>query len=96
MGNSWADAISGTDEGAYTAAYDHTGYWQILKSFIAQYQAGATTTAGMFPTNGAIAQGTFWHHTLLAAGTCPGDSMGPPSGVSTVEDRVTVSSDVPC
>ena len=53
---------------AYTEDYDHTGYWQLLPAFIEAYKSGATTTSTMYPTNGAIAQGTFWHHTLLAPG----------------------------
>jgi glucan endo-1,3-alpha-glucosidase len=68
MGNSWPEPISGTNIGAYTADYDHTGYWQILPAFVKAYKSGATTTAAMFPTNGAAAQGTFWHHTLLSYG----------------------------
>jgi glucan endo-1,3-alpha-glucosidase len=68
MGNSWPEPIVGTPIPGYSSAYDHTGYWQILPSFIKAFKAGATTTSTMYPTNGAIAQGTFWHHTLLAAG----------------------------
>jgi glucan endo-1,3-alpha-glucosidase len=68
MGNSWPEPIAGTAIVGYTQNYDHTGYWQILPAFIKAYKSGATTTSTMYPTNGAIAQGTFWHHTLLAAG----------------------------
>ncbi len=68
MGNSWPEPIEGTPIVAYTQDYDHTGYWQILPSFIKAWKSGATTTATMYPTNGAATQGTFWHHTLLAAG----------------------------
>jgi glucan endo-1,3-alpha-glucosidase len=74
MGNSWIEAIVGTPIVNYSQPYDHTGYWQILPAFINAYHTGATTTDTMYPTNGADAQGTFWHHTLLAAGV---------SGVST-------------
>ena len=90
MGNSWPEPISGTNIGAYTTAYDHTGYQQVLPAFIKAYKAGATTTSTMYPTNGAIAQGVFWHHTLLAAGDCSSDSLGKPTGANTVEDKVTV------
>jgi len=89
MGNSWPEPIAGTGIDAYTNAYDHTAYWQLLPAFIQAWKAGATDTNTMYPTNGAIVQGAFWHHTLLAAGTCPDDSLGPPQGVDTVEDRVT-------
>ena len=68
MDNSWPEPISGTSIVGYTQNYDHTGYWQILPAFIKAYKAGVTTTSTMYPTNGAVAQGTFWHHTLLAAG----------------------------
>ncbi len=91
MGNSWPEPISGTTIGAYTTAYDHTGYWQILKSFINVFKSGATTTSTMYPTNGATAQGTFWHHTLTLNGDCSSDSLGKPTGYTTVEDKVTVS-----
>lgn len=70
MGNIWPEPIDGTNIGAYSLTYDHTGYWQILPAFIEAWKAGATTTATMFPTNGHTAQGTFWHHTLLADGVC--------------------------
>lgn len=68
MGNIWPEPIAGTAISAYSLPYDHTGYWQILPAFIKAWKAGETNTDEMFPTNGAQAQGTFWHHTLLAAG----------------------------
>ncbi|RDL30183.1 Uncharacterized protein BP5553_10461 [Venustampulla echinocandica] len=89
MGNIWPEPIAGSAIVGYTKDYDHTGYWQLLPAFFKAYKAGATTTSTMYPTNGAVAQGTFWHHTLLAAGTCPGDYLGPPGGVNTAEDQVT-------
>jgi glucan endo-1,3-alpha-glucosidase len=92
MGNSWPEPIDGSDIGSYTAGYDHTGYWQILPAFIKAYKAGATTTDTMFPTNGAKAQGTVWHHTLLTSADCSADPIGKPQGANTIEDKVTVSS----
>ncbi|CZR55176.1 related to mutanase (glucan endo-1,3-alpha-glucosidase) [Phialocephala subalpina] len=89
MGNSWPEPIAGTVEGAYTDSYDHTGYQQILPAFIKAFKAGATNTDTMFPTNGANAQGVFWHHTLLANADCSADGLGKPSGIETVEDKVT-------
>jgi len=89
MGNSWPEPIEGTPIPGYTSDYDHTAYSQILPSFLTAWKSGATDTSSMYPTNGAEVQGTFWHHTLLAAGTCPDDSLGPPQGVDTVEDKVT-------
>jgi len=68
MGNSWPEPLIGSNIGTYTDAYDHTGYYQILPAFIKSYKAGASSTFGMVPTNGALAQGTFWHHTLLTSG----------------------------
>jgi len=68
MGNSWPEPIAGSNIGAYTDGYDHTGYKEILPAFIRAYKSGATTTNGMVPTNGAAVQGTFWHHTLLTTG----------------------------
>lgn len=91
MGNSWPEPISGTDEGAYTVDYDHTGYQEILPAFITAYKSGASNTDTMYPTNSKSAQGVFWHHTLLVGGDCSADSMGKPSGIENAEDTVTVS-----
>ncbi|KAG9248917.1 glycoside hydrolase [Calycina marina] len=88
MGLSWPEPISGTTIGSYTNGYDHTGYNQILPAFIKAFKAGATNTDSMVPTNGAAAQGTFWHHTLVTAAGCS-DYLGPPQGANTAEDRVT-------
>jgi glucan endo-1,3-alpha-glucosidase len=90
MGNSWPEPLGGSNIGTYTFGYDHTAYKEILPSFFAAWKRGDTTTAGMGPTNGKRAQGSFWHHTLLAAGSCTSDGLGKPAGVATVEDRVTV------
>ena len=68
MGNIWTESIEGTPIVDYSIPYDHTGYWNILPAFIKAYKSGATATSTMYPTNGAAAQGCFWHHTLLAAG----------------------------
>ncbi|KAJ8066568.1 hypothetical protein OCU04_005620 [Sclerotinia nivalis] len=93
MGNSWPEPLvsNSTPEALSSIAYDHTGYWQILQSFIAVWKSGARSTASMVPTNGKDAQGTFWHHTLLKDGDCSSDSLGlgKPEGVDGVEDSVT-------
>ncbi|KAI9648601.1 hypothetical protein NHQ30_003238 [Ciborinia camelliae] len=93
MGNSWPEPLvnNGTPEALSSLAYDHTGYWQILASFIRAWKSGARDTAKMVPTSGKDAQGTFWHHTLLKDADCGGDVLGlrKPDGVQGVEDRVT-------
>ncbi|KAM3086493.1 hypothetical protein ACMFMG_000626 [Clarireedia jacksonii] len=93
MGTVWSETlVSNTSAMALSSLqYDHTGYWQVLGSFIKEWKAGATTTASMYPTNGAKAQGTFWHHTLLKNGDCSSDSLGlpKPDGWEHVEDKVT-------
>ncbi|PQE28029.1 glucan endo-1,3-alpha-glucosidase agn1 protein [Rutstroemia sp. NJR-2017a WRK4] len=93
MGNVWWETlVSNTSAMALSSlSYDHTGYWQILGSFIKEWKAGATSTASMYPTNGAKAQGTFWHHTLLKNADCSSDSLGlpKPDGWQHVEDKVT-------
>lgn len=93
MGNSWPEPL-GSDTSPislYSKDYDHTGYWQILQSFIKVWKAGDTDTTNMVPTNGKAAQGTFWHHTLLKNGDCSGDilGLGKPTGWQGVEDIVT-------
>jgi glucan endo-1,3-alpha-glucosidase len=76
MGNIWPETLTTAPEiAALTKDYDHTGYWQILKSFIKQWKAGDTTTANMYPTNGKRIQGTFWHHTLTMAADCSADPL---------------------
>ncbi|TGO33228.1 hypothetical protein BHYA_0259g00100 [Botrytis hyacinthi] len=93
MGNTWREPLVSdtTPEALSSIAYDHTGYWQILKSFIKVWKEGKTSTQTMYPTNGKDAQGTFWHHTLLKNGDCSGDSLGlgKPVGIGGVEDSVT-------
>ena len=91
MGYSWNEPIEGDPEiVAYTKDYDHTGYWQILKPFIRSWKAGHTNGKQMFPTTGLAAQGTFWHHTLLASGDCSQDPIPKPEGQGNLEDNVTV------
>ncbi|KAK6612145.1 mutanase [Botrytis cinerea] len=93
MGNTWPEPLvsNSTPEALSSIEYDHTGYWQILKSFIRAWKDGKTSTATMYPTNGKDAQGTFWHHTLLKNGDCSSDSLGlkKPDGIEGVEDSVT-------
>ena len=89
MGNAWPEAMTNTPFPAYTSAYDHTGYQQILPAFIHAFKSGATTTNTMFPTNGKTVQGVFWHHTLLAGADCGADPLGKPAGADIVEDKVT-------
>ncbi|TGO43939.1 hypothetical protein BCON_0701g00020 [Botryotinia convoluta] len=93
MGNTWREPLVSdtTPEALSSIAYDHTGYWQILKSFIKVWKARKTSTETMYPTNGKDAQGTFWHHTLLKNGDCSADSLGlgKPVGIGGVEDSVT-------
>ncbi|TGO07069.1 hypothetical protein BTUL_0337g00080 [Botrytis tulipae] len=93
MGNTWREPLVSdtTPEALSSIAYDHTGYWQILKSFIKVWKEGKTSAQTMYPTNGKDAQGTFWHHTLLKNGDCSGDSLGlgKPVGIGGVEDSVT-------
>ena len=95
MGNSWVEPICDAKEiCAYTQEYDHRGYWQVLPSFIQAWKRGDRTTANMFPTTpGMVAQGVFWHHTLLINGNCAPDIFGlrKPEGVENAEDSVTVS-----
>ena len=91
MGNIWPEPIAGSTIPAYTDGYDHTGYWQVLAPFIKAFKRGDTDTSSIFPTNGKVAQGVFWHHTLLTSGDCSSDGMGKPSGLQNAEDEVTVS-----
>lgn len=95
MGNTWLDPINGSLQVDYSQPYPHTGYLQILPSFIKAYKNGSSDTSKMYPTNGANAQGTFWHHTLLKDGNCYVDGskdsygLSKPDGADGVEDKVT-------
>jgi len=73
-----------------TDDYDHTGYWQILPSFIDAWKDGDTSTVNMYPTNGKVVQGTFWHHTLTVGGSCTDDSIVKSRDIQTAaEDAVS-------
>ncbi|CAI6335400.1 unnamed protein product [Periconia digitata] len=90
MGKLWPEPM--TDAAAikkYVDGYDHTGYWQILPSFIQAYKRGDKDTKNMVPTNGKSVQGTFWHHTLTVGGNCGSDPIKKPSTASAAEDAVT-------
>ena len=93
MGNNWPENVDGAGNiPYYSDGFDHTGYWQILASFIQAWQRGDTSTANMYPTNGAAAQGTFWHHPLLVGADCSADPLPKPASIaSTAEDIITVS-----
>ncbi|KAF7557835.1 hypothetical protein G7Z17_g353 [Cylindrodendrum hubeiense] len=88
MGNFWPEVITGDAIPAYTDGYNHTGYWEILPSFIQAWKRGDTTTANMVPTNGATAQGVFWHHTLLTTADCSSDQIGKPAGIENASNAV--------
>ena len=89
MGNSWPEPIAGTDIAAYTANFPHTAYWEILPAFVKAWKAGASSTAGMVPTNNQAAQGAFWHHPLLTTSDCSADPVGEPQGLDDAQDLVT-------
>lgn len=90
MGNIWSEANGGDVIPAYTDGYNHTAYWEILPSFIQAWKRGDTTTKNMVPTNGATAQGVFWHHTLLTTADCSSDTIGKPAGIENANNVVTV------
>jgi glucan endo-1,3-alpha-glucosidase len=76
MGNIWPEPMSEAPKiQALVQGFDHTGYWQILPSFIKVWKAGDRTTANMLPTNGKTVQGAFWHHTLTVGADCSADEL---------------------
>ncbi|KPM35510.1 hypothetical protein AK830_g11060 [Neonectria ditissima] len=89
VGNIWPEAMDGDAIPAYTDGYNHTGYWEVLPSFIKAWKRGDTSTEGMVPTNGAAAQGVFWHHTLLTTSDCSSDGLGKPAGIENINNVVT-------
>jgi glucan endo-1,3-alpha-glucosidase len=89
MGNLWPEPLSTAPAiRAYVDGYDHTGYQQILPSFIKAWKNGDKTTANMVPTNGKPIQGVFWHHTLTVGATC-NDPLGKPRDIDNAEDAVS-------
>ncbi|KAF1963744.1 hypothetical protein CC80DRAFT_12420 [Byssothecium circinans] len=90
MGNIWPEPMASADAiHKYVDGYDHKGYWQILPAFIRAWKAGETTTANMVPTNGEVAQGAFWHHTLTVGADCSADALGAPRNRGSAEDVVS-------
>jgi glucan endo-1,3-alpha-glucosidase len=74
MGNVWPEPMTNSPTiRALVNGYDHTGYWQVLESFIKAWKRGDKSTKNMVPTNGKDIQGTFWHHTLTVEATCGGN-----------------------
>jgi glucan endo-1,3-alpha-glucosidase len=90
MGNIWPETLTTAPEiAALTDAYDHTGYWAILKSFIKVWKNGDTDTKNMVPTNGKRVQAAFWHHTLTVGATCT-DALKKPTDIAkNAEDAVS-------
>jgi glucan endo-1,3-alpha-glucosidase len=89
MGNIWPEPLNARTK-ELTDGYNHTGYWQILPSFVQAFHRGDRTTANMFPTNSKVIQGAFWHHTLTMDGTCTSDSVPKsPTITDLAEDAVS-------
>jgi glucan endo-1,3-alpha-glucosidase len=91
MGNLWPEPMTVSEQiQTLVANREHTGYWQVLRSFIDAWKRGDRTTANMVPTNGQDVQGTFWHHTLTVDASC-GTAELPKSGDITkvAEDAVS-------
>ena len=91
MGNLWPEPMTVSPQiQALVSNREHTGYWQILSSFIEAWKRGDRTTKNMVPTNGKDVQGTFWHHTLTVDAAC-GSADLPKSGDITkvAEDAVS-------
>ncbi|KAF3009721.1 hypothetical protein E8E13_009042 [Curvularia kusanoi] len=91
MGNLWDEPMSTSAAiQAQVKDRDHKGYWQILPAFIQAWKRGDRTTANMFPTNGKVVQGAFWHHTLTVDADCSSDPLGKSPDIKTAaEDAVS-------
>jgi glucan endo-1,3-alpha-glucosidase len=86
VGNVWPESIAGSDIGAYSNGYDHSGWQSVLPSLIAAYKAGARDVSALVPTGNAAAQGAFWYRTLLKSAACSADPLGKPSGWENAQD----------
>jgi glucan endo-1,3-alpha-glucosidase len=88
VGNFWPEQIAGSDIGTYANSFDHTGWQQILPSFINAYKSGVTDVAQLTPPSGKTAVGVMWYRTLLTSGSCSSDPMGKPSGSQNAQDAI--------
>jgi glucan endo-1,3-alpha-glucosidase len=70
VGNIWPEQTACcTDIQAYADGFDHSGWQQVLKPFIAAYKSGATDASSISPiSNGA--EGAIWYRTLLTSASC--------------------------
>lgn len=69
MGNFWPEQIAGTSEGSYADGYDHSGWQQVIKPFIAAYKNGATDVAQIESQSGSP-EGAMWYRPLLTSASC--------------------------
>lgn len=69
VGNFWPEQIAGTSEGDYANGYDHSGWQQVIKPFIAAYKNGATSVA-QIETQSGSPEGAMWYRPLLTSASC--------------------------
>lgn len=91
FGNIWPESMPDLTIPAYTSAYNHSGWQELLPTLISAYKVGMTSNSSLLPSNGQAVQGAFWHHTMLQASTCDVDPVGKPGGIDNVQDVVTVA-----
>ncbi|KAL1966115.1 hypothetical protein VTN77DRAFT_4863 [Rasamsonia byssochlamydoides] len=88
VGNFWPEQIAGSDIGTYANGFDHTGWQQVLPSFISAYKSGVTDVSKLAPPSGKAAVGVMWYRTLLTTASCSSDSLGKPSGWQNAQDAI--------
>ncbi|KAL1982151.1 hypothetical protein VTN96DRAFT_1686 [Rasamsonia emersonii] len=87
VGNFWPEQIAGTDIGNYANGFDHTGWQQVLPSFINAYKSNVTDISKITPAGGK-AVGVMWYRSLLTTANCSPDPMGKPSGWQNAQDAI--------
>jgi glucan endo-1,3-alpha-glucosidase len=70
VGNIWPEQTACcSDIQAYADGFDHSGWQQVLKPFIAAYKSGATDASSISPISGST-EGAMWYRTLLTSARC--------------------------
>jgi glucan endo-1,3-alpha-glucosidase len=92
VGDFWQEQIAGTDEGAYTDGYDHTGWQQVIKPFITAFKNNATDISQIKP-DGDSPVGALWYRPLLTSASCSSSITNYQQGQDAVNFAVVLPSD---
>lgn len=92
VGDFWQEQIAGTDEGDYADGYDHTGWQQVIKPFIAAFKNNASDISQITP-GGDSPVGALWYRPLLTSASCSSSITNYQQGQDAVNFAVILPSD---